>query len=56
MTEAQMAEKPMTVATDEATSSFADTRQRRFAVCCCRRKNIRHSESIEMRPESLRLA
>jgi hypothetical protein len=33
MTEAQMAEKPITVATDEAISSLADSRQPRFAVC-----------------------
>jgi hypothetical protein len=40
MTLAQIAEKPMTVATDDAISSFADSRQRRLAMPLRRPKGI----------------
>jgi hypothetical protein len=41
MTLAQIAENPMTVTTDEAISSFADSRQRRLAVFLRHPKDIR---------------
>jgi hypothetical protein len=41
MTLAQMAEKPITVATDDAIKSFADTRQGRWAVPVRRPNSIR---------------
>jgi hypothetical protein len=61
MTLAQIAENPITVTTDEAISSFADSRQGRlegrFAVSSRRRPNpITCSRSFWMRPESLRPA
>jgi hypothetical protein len=40
MTEAQMAEKPITVAIDEAISSLTGNRQRRLAVCVRRCNGI----------------
>jgi hypothetical protein len=40
MTLAQIAENPITVATDEAISSFADSRQRRLATLLRRPKDI----------------
>jgi hypothetical protein len=40
MTLAQIAENPITVATDEAISSFADSRQRRLAMLLRRPKGI----------------
>jgi hypothetical protein len=40
MTLAQIAENPMTVATDDAISSFADSRQRRLAMLLRRPKDI----------------
>jgi hypothetical protein len=55
MTEAQIAVKPITVATEEAISSFADSRQRRFAVFFRHWKCIDRSGHIEMRPEWLPL-
>jgi hypothetical protein len=41
MTPVQMAEKPITVATDEAINSFADSRQGRMAVPVRRPNSIR---------------
>jgi hypothetical protein len=55
ITEAQIAEKPITVATEEAISSFADSRQRRFAVFFRRGNSIDRSGHIAMRPEWLPL-
>jgi hypothetical protein len=40
MTLAQIAEKPMTVTTDEAISNFADSRQGRLATLLRRRNPI----------------
>src|SRR5580704_6307078 len=50
MTLAQMAEKPITVTTDEASSSFADSRQCRLAVSLRRPNSILSSRSLWMRP------
>jgi hypothetical protein len=40
MTLAQIAENPITVATEEAISNFADSRQRRLSVSLRRPKGI----------------
>jgi hypothetical protein len=54
MTLAQIAENPMTVATDEAISSFADSRQRRLAMPLRHPKDIRYrSRTLWMRPQPL---
>jgi hypothetical protein len=55
ITEAQIVEKPITVATEEAISSFADSRQRRLAEFFRHWKCIDSSGSNEMRPEWLPL-
>jgi hypothetical protein len=55
ITEAQIAEKPITVATEEAISSFADSRQRRFAVFFRHWNSIDRSGHTAMRPEWLLL-
>jgi hypothetical protein len=47
MTEAQIAEKPITVATDEAISNLTDSRQRRLAVCFRRWNNIARSGELD---------
>jgi hypothetical protein len=48
-----MAEKPMTVATDDTISSFADSRQGRLALSLRRPNPIVRSRSRLMRPEWL---
>jgi hypothetical protein len=53
MTLAQIAEKPITVATDETISSFADTRQGRLLTLVRHPNSIDRSRSCWMRPESL---
>ena len=53
MTLAQIAEKPITVTTDEAISSFADSRQGRWVVLFRRSNCIARSRRLWMRPESL---
>ena len=51
-----MAEKPITVATDEAINSFTDSRQHRLAASFRRWNHIPGPrEHEQMRPESLRL-
>jgi hypothetical protein len=55
MTLTQMAEKPITVATEAAISNFADSRQRRRFTIFCRRKNIVRSRSLLMHLDWLRL-
>jgi hypothetical protein len=50
---AQIAEKPITVATEEAISNFADSRQRLLAMSFRRPNSIVRSQSPEMRRESL---
>jgi hypothetical protein len=53
MTLAQMAEKPITVTTDEMISSLADTRQGRLVTPMRHPNSINRSRSYWMRPESL---
>jgi hypothetical protein len=53
MTLAQIAEKPITVTTDDAISNFADSRQGRLAMFSRRPNRIVRSRSFWMRPESL---
>jgi hypothetical protein len=53
MTLAQIAEKPITVTTEEAISNFADSRQGRLAVFSRRPNRIVGSRSFWMRRESL---
>ena len=48
---AQIAEKPITVATDDTISNFADSRQGRRAKSLCRPKPIMRSRSTWMRPQ-----
>jgi len=50
MTLAQTAEKPITAATEEAISNFADSRQRRFAMSLRRPKNIVRSRFVPDAP------
>jgi hypothetical protein len=51
MTLAQIAEKPITVATDEAISSFADIRHGGLPVLVPHPNGIDRSRSFCMRPE-----
>jgi hypothetical protein len=53
MTLAQIAEKPITVTTDETISNFADTRQGRLVTPVRHPNSIDRSRSYWMRPESL---
>jgi hypothetical protein len=53
MTLAQIAEKPITVATDDAINSLADTGQGRLVVLVRHPNSIDRSRSFWMRPESL---
>jgi hypothetical protein len=53
MTLAQIAEKPITVTTDEAIKSFADSRQGRLALSLRRPNRIVRSRSLWMRREWL---
>ena len=53
MTLAQIAEKPITVTTDEAISSFADSRQGRLTAFFRRSNCILCSRHLWMRPEPL---
>ena len=51
MTLAQIAEKPMTVATDDAISNFADSRRGRLAMLLRRPKGIRSLPTAMNAPE-----
>jgi hypothetical protein len=53
MTLAQIAEKPITVATDDAISSFADICHGRLVVLVRHPNGIDRSRSFWMRPDSL---
>jgi hypothetical protein len=53
MTLAQTAENPMTVATDEAISSFADSRQARSAPFLLRRNRMHPLPIVLHAPETL---
>jgi hypothetical protein len=54
---AQIAEKPMTVITEEAISNFADSRHGRLATFLRHPNRIAvRSRTLWMRPESLRSA
>jgi hypothetical protein len=53
MTLAQIAEKPMTVTTEEAISNFADSRQGRLVTSLRGPNPIVRSRPLWMRPESL---
>jgi hypothetical protein len=53
MTLAQIAEKPITVTTDEAIKSFADSRQGRLAMFLRHPNRIVRSQLPWMRPEWL---
>jgi hypothetical protein len=53
MTLAQIAEKPMTVTTEEAISNFADNRHGRLAPRLRRPNGIVRSRSFCMRPDWL---
>jgi len=53
MTLVQIAEKPITVTTDEAIKSFADSRQGRLTAFFRRSNFIARSRHFWMRPESL---
>jgi hypothetical protein len=53
ITLAQIVEKPITVATDDAISNFADSRRRVLAMSVRRPNNIVRSRSLTDAPESL---